>query len=194
MKKELDQKQVKAIQEKLKNMSPDELKKLVKQQCLFCQISSGKVESRKIYEDDELLAILDINPASKGHTIVLPKEHYQILAQIPEDLASKLFNVANKLAAILFDVVKAGGTNIFIANGPAAGQKSPHAVIHIIPRHEGDGVGLAWEPKQGDGKVLDELQELIKDKTTNLNVKKEQPKVVEKKIVEEEEDVEERLP
>ena len=194
MKKELDPKQVKAIQEKLKNMSPDELKKLVKQQCLFCQISGGKVESRKVYEDDEILAILDINPASKGHTLVLPKEHYQILAQIPDDLASKLFNVTNKLAAILFDVVKAEGTNIFIANGQAAGQKSPHAVIHIIPRYEGDGVGLAWEPKKGDEKGLDELQELIKDKTIQLYVKKEQPKVVEKQIAEEEEYVEERLP
>src|SRR3989338_9697008 len=187
MKKELDPKQVKAIQEKLKNMSPDELKKLVKQQCLFCQISSGKAESRKVYEDDEILAILDINPASKGHTLVLPKEHYQILAQIPDDLASKLFNVTNKLAVILFDVVKAEGTNIFIANGQAAGQKSPHAVIHIIPRYEGDGVGLSWEPKKGDEKELDELQELMKGKI-QIDVKKEQPKVVEKKIVEEKED------
>ena len=192
MKQKLNPEQVKAIQEKLKNMSPDELKELVKQQCLFCQISNGKVESKKVYEDESILAILDINPASRGHTLILPKEHYQILAQIPEALASKLFNVVNKLAAMLFDVVKAE-TNIFIANGQAAGQKSPHAVIHIIPRYEGDSVGLSWEPKKGDEKELDELQELMKGKI-QIDVKKEQPKVVEKKIVEEEEDAEERLP
>lgn len=191
MNQKLSEEQVKALQEKLKNMKPEEIKELIKQQCLFCQISEGKIEAKKIYEDDFILAILDINPASKGHTLVFPKEHYQVLSQVPDKLIGDLFNVANKLSGIIFEGVKADGTNIFVANGPAAGQNSPHAVIHIIPRFNEDKVGLMWEPKKGDEEELKKLQEEIGSKASQILVKKEEPKKVQEVVEEKEEEPEE---
>ena len=194
MNSQLSQEQIKAIQEKLKNMPPEQLKEMMKQQCLFCQISNNKIEAKKVYEDDEVLAVLDINPASKGHTIVFPKEHYQVLAQIPEKLIEKLFNIANKMSSIIFETVQAEGTNIFVANGQAAGQNSPHAIIHIIPRFRDDNLGLIWEPKKGDDNELNELQSIIKNKAYSIEIKKEKPKVVKKQKIKDEKSPPERVP
>jgi len=194
MNSQLNPEQVKAIQEKLKNMSPEQLKELMKQQCLFCQISNNKIEAKKVYEDNEIMAVLDINPASKGHTLVFPKEHYQVLIQIPEKLTGKLFNIANKLSSIIFEIVQAEGTNIFVANGQAAGQNSPHAIIHIIPRFSEDNLGLIWEPKKGDENELNELQNIIRDKAHSIEIKKEKPKAVKKQVIKEEKSLPERTP
>ena len=83
--KELSEEELKALEEKLKQMSPEELKAFQKQQCIFCQIVAGKVSSKKVYEDNICIAILDINPANPGHLLVLPKEHYPIMPLIPEE-------------------------------------------------------------------------------------------------------------
>ena len=121
-------------------MSPEEIAELQKQQCIFCQIISGKIPSKKIYEDDDCLAILDINPATKGHLLLLPKEHYVIMPQVPEKLISHLFIIAKNLSTILLKGLKVGGTNFFIANGLVAGQKAQHFMIHLIPRKEDDKI------------------------------------------------------
>ena len=78
--------QIQEMQEKMKNMSPEELKELQKQQCIFCQIIDGKVNSKKVYEDDKCLAILDINPSNPGHVLLMPKEHYPLMPLIPQDV------------------------------------------------------------------------------------------------------------
>ena len=162
--------------------------------CIFCNIIKGKVSNYTLYEDSNFLAFLDINPASKGHTIVFPKEHYQVLAQIPEKLIEKLFNIANKMSSIIFETVQAEGTNIFVANGQAAGQNSPHAIIHIIPRFRDDNLGLIWEPKKGDDNELNELQSIIKNKASSIEIKKEKPKVVKKQKIKDEKSPPERVP
>ncbi len=139
---EMTPEQQKALQERLKNMSPEELREFYKQQCVFCQIIAGKVPARKIYEDEKLLAVLDINPAAPGHLLVMPKEHYQVMPQLPDDELQYFFMVTKQLSALLLRALQVEGTTLFIANGAAAGQRAQHFMAHVIPRLENDGVGI----------------------------------------------------
>lgn len=143
---EMTEEQRKALEEKLKNMSPEELAKLQKQQCIFCQIIANKIPVKKIYEDEQCLAILDINPAAKGHILLIPKEHYAIMPQVPEDTLKHLTKISKKLSQLLLKALKVSGTNIFIANGLAAGQRAQHFLVHIIPRKELDEI-MTWDEK-----------------------------------------------
>ncbi len=127
-------------EEDIKNMSPEEISELQKQNCIFCHIIKGEIPANKVYEDESCLAILDINPASKGHMILMPKEHYMIFPQIPENIIKHLAKVSKDLSKRLIQTLGAEGTNILIANGAVAGQRAPHAIIHIIPRNENDGI------------------------------------------------------
>lgn len=140
----LTEEQQKVLQEKLKNMSPEQLLQLQKQQCIFCQIIAGKIPAKKLYEDEQCIAILDINPAAKGHMLLLPKEHYAIMPQVPPATIGYLFIIAKKLSQVQLRALKSGGTSVFLANGLAAGQKAQHFMLHLIPRKEGDGI-LAQE-------------------------------------------------
>ena len=139
--------QLKALQEKIKQMSPEELREFQKKQCIFCQIVSGKVQSRKVYEDDKVLAILDINPANPGHTLLLTKEHYSIMPQVPDDEVGHVFMAAKSLSNSMLRSIDAKGTNIIVANGIAAGQRAQHFMVHVIPRKENDGVNFVLPQK-----------------------------------------------
>ena len=164
----------KAMQEKLSNMSPEELKKFQMQNCIFCQIVGGKVASKKVYEDDKCLAILDINPANPGHVLLMPKEHYAIMPLIPEDIIRHLFMISKQLSASLLKALKAEGTNIFVANGAAAGQKAQHFMIHVIPRMEKDGVGLDIKGKTADENALEHIKKVLMPKINKVfNIKEE---------------------
>jgi len=167
-----------ALQERLKNMSPEELMKLQKQRCIFCHIIEGKVEAKKIYEDDKVLAILDINPANPGHILLLPKEHYMILPQMPDDLIEHLFMVVKALSHLLLRILKAQGTNIFVANGLAAGQRAQHFMIHIIPRKEGDGLNFDLPENRINEDELMEIGKVLREK---LGFKANSEKLEEKK-------------
>lgn len=112
------------------------------QNCIFCSIAEGKIQSKQIYSDPHVIAILDINPANPGHVLVIPKKHYSLMMQIPGDEIGHIFKVCKKLSQVLLHAVEADGTNIFVANGALAGQKAPHFMVHIIPRVENDNVGL----------------------------------------------------
>lgn len=178
---QLTDEQRKELEEKLKNMSPEEIVELQKQQCIFCQIVSGKISSKKIYEDDFCLAVMDINPATKGHLLLLPKKHYLIMPQVPEEEIGHFFIVAKKLSQSLLRGLKVSGTNVFIANGPAAGQKAQHFLLHIIPRKEGDGLLPVKEKlidKEMQGKVSIAIREsLNKQLGIKLIEKQEKEKV-----------------
>ncbi len=137
---QMTEEQVKALQEKIKNMSPEELKEFQKKQCIFCQIIAGKVHSRKIYEDDTSLVILDVNPANPGHMLIMPKEHYSIMPQIPDSQLSHIFSVAKALSNAALRALETQGSNIIVANGVAAGQKAQHFMAHLIPRMGNDGI------------------------------------------------------
>ncbi len=139
--------QLKALQEKIKQMSPEELKEFQKKQCIFCQIIAGKIQARKVYEDDKVTAILDINPANPGHILLLTKEHYSIMPQLPDDEVAHVFMVAKHLSNSMLRSIDAQGTNIIVANGIAAGQRAQHFMAHIIPRKENDGVNFILPQK-----------------------------------------------
>ena len=164
---ELTPEQQAELQEKLKNMSPEELQEFQKQQCIFCQILSGKVPSKKIYEDDKCLAILDINPAAKGHLLLLTKEHYSIMPQIPDGILGHLAIISKYLSQSLLKILKVGGTNIFIANGLAAGQKAQHFMVHIIPRKEGDGL-LEIDEKLIEKEMQDKVRTSVESRLNEL--------------------------
>lgn len=180
----------KAMQEKLKNMSPEELKEYQKQNCIFCHIVSGKVPSKKIYEDDKALAILDINPATKGHILLLPKEHYSIMPQIPENVIAHLFMVAKALSNSMLKSMGCKGTNIFVANGAAAGQKAQHFMLHVIPRYDDDGVSQLNVPEyQVNQSDMEKMAEQLRENARQMGaLKKGVPR--RKRIQEEENKVE----
>jgi len=170
---ELTEEQRKELEKKLKSMSPEELREFQKQQCVFCQITSGKVESKKVFEDEKCIVVLDINPASKGHVLVLPKEHYAISPQIPEEEIGHFFVVAKKMSQAMLKGLKASGTNVFVANGVVAGQKAQHFMIHVIPRFEGDKV-LSIPQKQVGEAELTTLKKTLRSRVNELfGLKKE---------------------
>lgn len=137
-----------------------------KENCIFCKIVKGEMESKKVYEDDLILAVLDINPATRGHMLVLPKEHYPIMPLIPPETFKQLFKRVKDLANCANQGLLSSGTTIFIANGAAAGQQSQHFLLHIIPRESGDGLSKLDVPQNDI--PPDEIERLSKPIRHNL--------------------------
>jgi len=157
MPEQISPEQLKALQEKIKQMSPEELKEFQKKQCIFCQIVAGKIQSRKVYEDEKTLAILDINPANPGHVLLLTKEHYSIMPQLPDDEVSHVFMVAKALSNAMLRGIEVQGTNIIVANGIAAGQRAQHFMAHVIPRKEKDGVDFILPQKPMEQQEIESI-------------------------------------
>ena len=153
--------------------------------CNICKIVDNEVESKKVYEDDSLLAILHPKPAALGHIVLMPKEHFPIFENIPNGLVIHMFNIASKLSASIFASMGVQGTNIFMQNGVPAGQTVPHAVVHIIPRAENDGVSLEWDPKTLDLEEMSTIELKLKEETKGITIKEEaeQPVMVTKKEI-----------
>jgi histidine triad (HIT) family protein len=170
--------------EDLQNMSPEKIAEMQKQQCIFCKIISGEIPSKKVYENDNAVVILDINPVNDGHCLVIPKKHYQIMPQIPSSELGKLFELAKKTSHSLLKGLSMEGTTIFVANGATAGQKAPHFMVHVIPRKKGDG--LFYIPKNKiETEKLDELNDKLVKKFSTKKPQVEQPKQIEHKKVKE---------
>ena len=147
--------QQKELAEKLQKMSPEELAEFQKQQCIFCQIIKGTIPSRVVYKDEKVTAVLDINPAVDGHVLVLPNEHYAVMPQMKEEDLKHLFKVVRGLSQTIIKTIGVEGTTIFAANGPAAGQRANHFMVHVIPRAKGDGIPLEMELKEISQDKLD---------------------------------------
>ena len=133
---EMTAEQKKAYEDKLKNMSPEEIQDMIRKQCIFCKIAANESPSYKVYEDDKVIAFLDIKPINKGHVLVVPKSHYSLLTQVPDDLVAHLFTVAKKISPIVFEMMDASGILILQSNGSSAGQVIPHIHIHIVPTYD----------------------------------------------------------
>ena len=146
------------------------------EQCILCQIISSEVPSKKVYEDDDVLAILDFNGANPGHTFVIPKEHVPIFEQMPSHLIGKLFNVANKVSSAIFETLKVQGTNIFVTNGVPAGQRVAHFMINIIPRKENDGINMQWQPRQLSEEEMSTIELKLKEEISKVGIG-EAPKI-----------------
>ena len=131
-----------------------------KEDCIFCRIANGEIPSATIYEDADFRVILDLGPASKGHALILPKEHFDNIYELDEDTAAKAFVLAKNMAGKMTEALGCDGFNIVQNNGTVAGQTVFHFHMHLIPRYEGDADFLLWEP----GRLTDEVKEEILEK------------------------------
>ena len=120
------------------------MSKKVVEGCVFCKIAAGDIPSKTVYEDDDFRAILDISPASKGHVIILPKNHADNIFEISDEDASGIMLVAKKIASKVKNVFGCDGVNILQNNGEAAGQTVFHFHVHVIPRYENDNIRIKW--------------------------------------------------
>lgn len=107
--------------------------------CLFCNIIAGDIPANKVYEDETVIAILDITPVNPGHTLVIPKAHYQDITATPDDTVCHIMNVTKKLAPAIVTAAAADAFNVGINTGAVAGQSVFHTHVHIMPRKQGDG-------------------------------------------------------
>lgn len=114
-------------------------------ECIFCKIANGQIPSNKVYEDEQILAFLDVNPVSAGHTLVVTKEHFSDFTQVPKNLVSHAYLVAQLVAQACVKELKASGVNVLTNAGKAAGQEVFHFHIHVIPRYKNDGIGIPFE-------------------------------------------------
>jgi histidine triad (HIT) family protein len=109
--------------------------------CIFCRIVDGDLPSRTVHETDETLAFLDANPLAPGHTLVVPKEHYETVDDLPPEAAGPVFETVSAVTPRIERAVDADATTIAVNNGTAAGQEVPHTHVHVVPRFDGDDVG-----------------------------------------------------
>lgn len=128
--------------------------------CIFCKILNGEIPSTKLYEDEEFVIILDVGPASLGHALILPKEHYENIFEMPEELLKKSVSLAKVWGEKLVKALHADGLNLVQNNGLAAGQTVYHYHLHLIPRYDQDTVGELWTP----GTLSEEQRQEILDK------------------------------
>lgn len=129
-------------------------------ECLFCKIISGEIPGAKLYETDKIYAFLDINPVNRGHALVVPKEHYETLLDIPEPVNKELLESVKKISSAIEKAVGADGFNIMMNNRKAAGQLIPHAHMHIVPRFVQDGL-KHWPGKEYRQGQMEEVQKQI---------------------------------
>lgn len=127
--------------------------------CIFCDIIDNKIPSKKIYEDDDILAILDISQATKGHALVIPKKHFDNITEVDKDTLSKLTSIAQDLAIQITNRLNAKGFNLLVNTNEAAGQTVKHMHLHILPRYEDDNLTMIFKENDYD---LDELLKQIK--------------------------------
>ena len=127
--------------------------------CIFCKIANGEIPAATLYEDECFRVILDLGPASKGHALILPKEHAANLFELPEEYASKALVVAKKVGTKLYEGLGCDGFNVLQNNGEYAGQTVFHFHMHLIPRYKGDSVQMTWKP----GTLDDETKQQVLD-------------------------------
>ena len=129
--------------------------------CIFCKIACGDIPTNAIYEDNDYKVILDMSPATRGHALILPKEHYKNIYEMPEERVAGAFRLAKKMAQTMTDKLGADGFNIVQNNNEIAGQTVFHFHIHLIPRYEGDGQVVGWRPGESTPEELSKIKDLF---------------------------------
>lgn len=133
--------------------------------CIFCQIIAGEIPANKVYEDEDFIAFLNIKPNNLGHTLLVPKKHYKNIFDLPNKLLTKLGPHIQIIANAVLKGTGATGINVGMNNGETAGQLIWHAHIHIIPRHQNDGL-VSWGHK--DKLVSDDFKQMAEKIKANL--------------------------
>lgn len=132
-----------------------------KEDCIFCKIAGGELPSKTLYEDDNFKVILDLGPATRGHAILLPKEHYANLFEVPQDDLAEAIKLVKKMATKMKENLHADGFNLVQNNGEVAGQTVNHFHIHLIPRYKEDGQHILWQPGTVTQDEMDEIKNQI---------------------------------
>ena len=134
---------------------------MVKDDCIFCKLANGIIPTNSLYEDDELKVIFDASPASKGHVLIIPKQHFDNVYSLDDDTAAHIFQTAVKVSGALKDGLGLEGLNIVQNNGEIAGQTVFHFHMHIIPRIKGDTVNVGWVPGTADNDTIASIVEKV---------------------------------
>ena len=136
-----------------------------KDDCIFCKIAAGEIPSRKIYEDKDLIAIMDLSPTSKGHSLIIPKEQYTNIYDIDEEIAGKVMKTAKKLSTKMTVALNCDGFNLLQNNGETAGQTMFHFHMHLIPRYkDADNNMLKFTSVSFSDEEMDSIRDqIIKD-------------------------------
>ena len=137
--------------------------------CIFCKIIAGEIPAVKVYEDDLVLAFLDISPINFGHTLVIPKEHHESSSTIPEAVAGRMFRVGSRIGIALKRKFDYDAFNLHLADGAAAGQVVMHAHLHVVPRGVEDGFRWNWRQlKYGEGEMQEFARKLAAKLASDL--------------------------
>ena len=136
--------------------------------CIFCKIVSGEIPSIKVYEDDRVLAFMDINPVNEGHLLIIPKAHAATIHEIAEGDFLAVMSATRKLSAAVKKTLNPDGINLLQLNGEAANQVVPHLHVHIVPRWFGDGLTISqWEMVAGNMEKIKAVAEKIQGEMGN---------------------------
>ncbi len=130
--------------------------------CIFCKIANGEIPSATVYEDEDFRVILDLGPASEGHALILPKNHFKDVCELDAETSAKVLPLAAKIGAAMKQSLGCAGFNLVQNNGLAAGQTVFHFHMHVIPRYEGGPAMVSWEPHTADSENLANIAEKIK--------------------------------
>ena len=133
--------------------------------CIFCAIVAGDIPATIVYEDEDVLAFMDIAPINPGHTLIIPKQHYRNIYDIPAEVGGKIMQTAVSLAKAIRKALNTDGLNLVQSNEAAGFQTVFHFHLHLIPRWEGDPIRLPWRPKEGDmeeiGNIAAKIREVL---------------------------------
>lgn len=130
--------------------------------CIFCKIANGEIPSSTVYEDEDFRVILDLGPATKGHALILPKDHFKDVCELDEKIAAKVLPLAAKIGAAMRESLGCAGFNLVQNNGEAAGQTVFHFHVHVIPRYENGQKIVSWTPGEEKAEALAETAEKLK--------------------------------
>ena len=131
------------------------------QNCIFCKIANGEIPSKTLYEDESFRVILDLGPVTKGHALILPKDHYADLYELPEETAAGVMRLAKREMTLMTEKLNCDGFNLMQNNKEAAGQTVPHFHMHLIPRYRDDGQTLAMKPQSPTQEELEAVKNQI---------------------------------
>ena len=156
--------------------------------CIFCKIVSGEIQSLKVYEDDFVVAFLDINPGTRGQVVLTTRKHVNGIHELSPSETGKVFQAVRLIVIGMTQSLNCEGVNVIYSLGAVAGQRSDHMIIYILPRYKDDRVIIQWEPKRGDINDLKNVSAALSKAIKDIPkiVSSPQPQVIEEKPQEEE--------
>lgn len=132
-----------------------------KDDCIFCKIANGEIPTNSIYEDEKFNVILDMGPATRGHALILPKEHFANIYELPEEWAADVMILAKRMAIKMTEKLQCDGFNLVQNNNECAGQTVFHFHYHLIPRYKGDNQKIQWNPTSPSAEELKEVHSIL---------------------------------